>query len=240
MQSSDEFRVRSALISSAAIALIICGGLWIDQHLARYGQTVVDVAVWSAFLLWLRGESPAGRITLVACVGYAAAGELFLSLVWGLYEYRLSNIPLFVPPGHALLFMLGTILAQRMPDWVGWFVPLTATPFVLLLAATGIGTLDALLFALFLLCLLSRRASNLYAVMFVLSLAMEILGTSLGNWRWAPMAPWLGLTTTNPPLAAGAFYCVLDMLVVASVAAIGPSGDRNLASFAIGTARTGP
>jgi hypothetical protein len=89
---------------------------------------------------------------------------------------------------------------------------------VFLLAVTGLGTLDALLFALFLLCMLSGRASRLYAVMFVLSLAMEIYGTWLGNWTWALEAPWLGFTTINPPLAAGAFYCMLDMLVVATVA----------------------
>jgi hypothetical protein len=48
---------------------------------------------------------------------------------------------------------------------------------------------------------------------------MEVYGTWLGNWTWAPVAPWLGFTTINPPLAAGAFYCMLDMLVVATVAA---------------------
>jgi len=40
----------------------------------------------------------------------------------------------------------------------------------------------------------------------------------LGNWGWGANVPWLGLTTINPPLAAGAFYCVLDLLVVATVA----------------------
>jgi hypothetical protein len=57
-------------------------------------------------------------------------------------------------------------------------------------------------------------------VMFVLSLAMEIYGVWLGNWTWAPEAPWLGFTTINPPLAAGAFYCMLDMLVVATLAKV--------------------
>ena len=47
----------------------------------------------------------------------------------------------------------------RAGGWIEWFVPLAAAPFVLLLAVTGLGTLDALLFALFLLCLLSGRAS---------------------------------------------------------------------------------
>jgi len=65
---------------------------------------------------------------------------------------------------------------------------------------------------------MSGRSSRLYAVMFVLSLAMEVYGTWLGNWAWADQAPWLGWTTTNPPLAAGAFYCMLDMLIVATVA----------------------
>jgi len=59
-------------------------------------------------------------------------------------------------------------------------------------------------------------------VMFVLSLAMEVYGTRLGNWTWALEAPRLGFTTINPPLAAGAFYCMLDMLVVATVAARWP------------------
>jgi len=69
-------------------------------------------------------------------------------------------------------------------------------------------------------CIVFGRAKKLYAVMFVLALAMEIFGTWLGNWGWHAAVPWLGLTTLNPPLAAGAFYCVLDMLVVATVAAI--------------------
>ena len=198
---------------------IIAGGLAFDQLVDFWGQTLTNVGIWAALLLyWLRGTRPDDQMALAVCILYATLGEIFLSLVWGLYEYRLANVPLFVPPGHALLFMLGRILAERASQWIEWFVPLAAAPFVFVLAVTGLGTLDALLFALFLLCLLSGRASRLYAVMFVLSLAMEVYGTWLGNWTWAVEAPWLGLTTINPPLAAGAFYSMLDMLVVATVA----------------------
>ena len=206
---------------------VIAGGLAFDQTVEFWGQTLTNIALWALLLHWLRGARPDERLSIGVCVFYATLGEIFLSLVWGLYEYRLSNIPLFVPPGHALLFMLGGILARHARDWITWVVPLAATPFVFLLAVTGIGTLDALLFALFLLCVLSGRASKLYCVMFVLSLAMEILGTWLGNWTWAGEAPWLGFTTVNPPLAAGAFYCMLDMLVVATVA-----GRRRAPGFA--------
>jgi hypothetical protein len=205
-------------LRALGITGIIAGGLLFDQTVEFWGQTLTNFALWAVLLCWLRVAPAEEQLSLSVCVFYATLGEIFLSLVWGLYEYRLANVPLFVPPGHALLFMLGGILARYVKDWIVWFVPLAATPFVFLLAVTGLGTLDALLFALFLLCLLSGRASKLYAVMFVLSLAMEIYGTWLGNWTWAEEAPWLGFTTVNPPLAAGAFYCMLDMLVVATVA----------------------
>ena len=206
-------RMRALLITG-----IIAGGLAFDQLVDFWGQTLTNVGIWAALLYWLRGARPDDQMALAVCILYATLGEIFLSLVWGLYEYRLANVPLFVPPGHALLFMLGRILAERASQWIEWFVPLAAAPFVFLLAVTGLGTLDALLFSLFLLCMLSGRASRLYAVMFVLSLAMEVYGTWLGNWTWAQEAPWLEFTTINPPLAAGAFYCMLDMLVVATVA----------------------
>lgn len=214
---------RHELQRALLVTGIIAGGLAFDQLVDFWGQTLTNLGIWAAFLYWLRGARPDDQLALGICVLYATLGEIFLSLVWGLYEYRLANVPLFVPPGHALLFMLGRLLAEKMDEWIEWVVPLAAAPFVLLLAVTGLGTLDALLFALFLLCLLSGRANRLYAVMFVLSLAMEVYGTWLGNWTWAAEAPWLGFTTINPPLAAGAFYCMLDMLVVATVAGRRPT-----------------
>ena len=213
MRASSDEPLRAVIITG-----VIAGGLLFDQTVPFWGQTLTNIGLWALLLYWVRAAPPEERLSLSICVFYATLGEIFLSLVWGLYEYRLSNIPLFVPPGHALLFMLGGMLARRARDWIEWFVPLAAAPFVFLLAVTGLGTLDALLFALFLLCLLSGRATKLYSVMFVLSLAMEIYGTWLGNWTWAGEAPWLGLTTVNPPLAAGAFYCMLDMLIVATMA----------------------
>jgi hypothetical protein len=214
---------REHIRRALAIVAIISAGLALDQGIEFWGQTLTNIGIWAVFLHWLRRGAPRDQLELAICVFYATLGEIFLSLVWGLYEYRLFNVPLFVPPGHALLFMLGRILAERAREWIVWFVPLATAPFVFWLAWTGLGTLDGLLFALFLLCLLSGRASRLYAVMFVLSLAMEVYGTWLGNWVWAPEAPWLGFTTINPPLAAGAFYCMLDMLVVATVASRRPA-----------------
>lgn len=202
---------------AALICAVIILGLALDQFVPFWGQTLTSAGLWLLLLHWMRQAAREQQIMLIACVVYATLGECFLSLVWGLYDYRLGNIPAFVPPGHALLLMLGVIIAARLRDWINWVVPLAAAPFVLLLAVTGIDTFGVLLFAILILCMIFSRSRKLYAVMFVLSLAMEIYGTWIGNWAWRPVVPWLELTTTNPPLAAGVFYCLLDFLVMTTL-----------------------
>lgn len=201
------------------IVATIVAGLLLDQLWAGYGQATVNAAAWAVcILLWTRSERPV-RPALVACLVFATAGEVFLSLVWGLYRYRAGNIPLFVPPGHVLLFFLGLQVAQRLPARAEWWIAALAAPLVAAFAWTGRDTLGPLLYALFLACLALSPSRRLYATMFVLSLAMELYGTWLGNWTWNGRVPGLELRAANPPLAAGAFYCVLDLLVVTALRA---------------------
>jgi hypothetical protein len=42
--------------------------------------------------------------------------------------------------------------------------------------------------------------------------------------------PGLGIGAANPPFAAGAFYALLDLLVLAAVSAFGVSLTRSLAA----------
>jgi hypothetical protein len=221
------------------IVITIAAGLLVDQHLARHGQALVSACAWIVLLALWRSRPQRERPALLACLLFATAGEAFLSLAWGLYAYRQGNIPLFVPPGHVLLFFLGTQIAQRIPERGEWWIAALALPLVSLLAWNGHDTLGPLLYALFFLCLVISPSRRLYATMFVLSLAMEIYGTWMGNWTWAPDVPWLGLHATNPPLAAGAFYCVLDLLVVSATRALGypasPGSNPSVASHQAAT-----
>jgi hypothetical protein len=96
-------------------------------------------------------------------------------------------------------------------------VPLAAAPPVIALAWIGADTMGLILYTLLLLCMIFSRGRKLYAVMFMLSLGLEIYGTAIGNWYWLHEVPVTGWTTLNPPLAAGTFYCMLDMLVVTTM-----------------------
>lgn len=195
----------------AASGLTIAAGLVVDRFGGAWGQPLVNLWAWGMCLALMHGEV-ALRPRLVACLAIATVGEVVLSLVWGLYDYRLGNLPLFVPPGHVLLYWLGLRLADRLPG--RW---LAATPWLALagvtaLALGGLDRFGPLLLLIFLACLRWGPAPRLYATMFLLSLAMELWGTWLGNWRWRSELPALGWPVCNPPLAAGAFYCVLDLL----------------------------
>jgi hypothetical protein len=194
---------------------ILALGLWADIHVDLPGQFAIGAAVWALFLALLAPLPAAERRLYLACVAIATAGELFLTLGWGLYAYRLGNVPLFVPPGHALMLMLGISLAQRMPQNAARAILGGAGAYTLLAAVSGLDTLAVPLYLLLMVSVLSLPAHRrLLATSFVLTLALELYGTTLGNWSWDRDVPWVGLVTTNPPAIAGAFYCTLHALTL--------------------------
>ncbi len=198
---------------SALVILVVACGLWIDRSFGFPGQMAVSLVVWTiTSALCVKLPYAIGR-RLLACVWISGLGEIIASLAWGLYDYQFGNVPLFVPPGHALLYLLGLILARSLDDRIALLVPLAAAPVVLFLAWSGQDWLSVPLFALFALFVMLGRHRRLYAIMFMLALLLELYGTALGNWVWRPIVPGTGLATLNPPLAAGVFYCALDWLV---------------------------
>ena len=209
---------------------VLALGLWGDVHVDLPGQLAIGAIVWALFLVLVAPLPAVERRLYLACAAIATAGELFLSLGWGLYAYRLGNVPLFVPPGHALMLMLGLSLARRMPEGAARAILGGAGVYTLLAAASGLDTLAVPLTLLLVVSVLSLPAHTpLLASSFLLTLTLELYGTTMGNWSWPRDVPWVGLVTTNPPAIAGAFYCTLHALVIGFMAL---SGSRNSTAVA--------
>jgi len=198
------------------LALLIVG-LALDARFGWLGQLVAGIWAFGVFLWLMRHGEYMEKRTLLACLVIATAGELICSLVWGLYDYQFNNVPIFVPPGHALLMTLGILYSRRLPHWMIWATPLATLPYVVAGWWKGWDTTGILLLLAFTICLLCGRAKRLYATMFLLSLLLELYGTWLGNWTWRPTVPLTPLTTSNPPICAGTFYCILDLLVLSTL-----------------------
>ena len=214
----------------AVVAATLVLGIPLDALGPPGSQTVVSLWTWAA-LLWVMWQSPAQhRRELAACVVLATAGELFLMEVWGLYDYRLQNLPLFIPPGHALVFSAAMRLSRRVPAWFPWAVFAGSAPYAAYAWWAGFDTQGLLWFAVLASFMRWGREQSLYGVAFMIALAVETYGTSLGGWRYHPVEPWFGLTTTNPPVFVGAIYCTLEVMVRRLGAAIGTTSMRPLSS----------
>ena len=218
------------MTASTRVLLIVAslaGALAADVNTNIIGQTTIGFIVWLTLFSLLTDVDRDTRFALMACLVIATIGEIVLSLGWGLYTYRLDNIPLFVPPGHVLLLLLGLSLARRMTEGAALAIIGGAGVYSMLAATAGVDTFGVLLFAVLLVAsVVMPGQRRLYASTFVLALILELYGTWLGNWSWAHAVPGLPLVTTNPPVAAGAFYCALDALVVITSTWLAPRLNR--------------
>ena len=122
------------------VLLTLAVGIPVDASGAWWAQPLVSLWTWGA-LAWIAAAAPAAeRRALAACVVLATAGELFLKDVWGLYEYRLHNLPLFIPAGHALVYAAATRMSAGAPRWLPGAVAAGFAGYAAGAALTGVDT----------------------------------------------------------------------------------------------------
>jgi hypothetical protein len=199
-------------------SLTIIVGLWISatgfggllpDNLAEWP---VNIWCWGVFAYIYKSTNRKERIEMITVLAFATPMELFFSEVWNIYEYQRGLMPLFVPAGHYFLFDLGRIMANKMKKSLALPILIPFIPMVGYGVYDGSDTSGLILLALVLVFTKYGPQPRLYASMAWAALAMEIVGTQLGNWTWANEVPWTGLTAWNPPLLVGAFYCFGDLL----------------------------
>lgn len=199
-----------------AVTATIAAGLSLEALAPVPGQALANVLALGVYLWVLSASSQRDAQRLVICAVLGFAGELFLCFGWGLYTYRLGNLPFYVPLGHALLFVAGLRLSGHLPRWFPPLVLGLSTLVVGVLVGVVGHSAELLWFGLFLAAYALGRDRRVCSVMLMMALALELAGTASGAWRWAAQVPYVGLESGNPPFAAGAFYCVLDLLVLNS------------------------
>jgi hypothetical protein len=207
-------------------------GLFADSKVTAVWQQDVLGALTFIVLLLASSKAPKEyRVQVWTCVAVATCFEVFGSLVWGVYRYRLHNLPLFVPPGHGIVYLFGLLAAQtpvvqRHGRRVAYAILGAATAWAVL-GLTALpafsGRFDlqgALCLPVFAYFLLRSPRWPLFAAIFVVVGELEICGTSFGDWTWMPVAPWTLIPSGNPPSVIAGGYCVIDgtVLVVTALA----------------------
>jgi len=204
------------------VTLLTALGLGLDHFAGRGEQVLLSLGTLLILLALARYLTPQERAQTALVVVVATMAEVVGSILWGIYRYRLGNLPPFVPPGHGLVYVTGlrisqsalvrrhgrTFVALVLVGLVGW----TAAGLLALPRTDVAGAVGAATLAVF---LLRGRSPTVYAGVFCFVAFLELYGTAIGTWRWAAEVPVLGVPDGNPPSGAASGYVFFDISALA-------------------------
>ena len=181
------------------------------------GRYLTNVLAVGYFLLMYFSSGPPLKKLMVVMLLLSYLGEIIFCKLLGMYTYRTDVIPLYVPFGHSIVYGSGYILAKTAfavrSDKPLRFI--FAASFVVLFLAAGIIFRDTftLIFGLLFFILLRRkRWENMYYLIALCVIFIELVGTYFKCWGWRPTL-FGALTTANPPMGAVFFYAGGDVLL---------------------------
>ena len=210
---------RGSLAYAVAFVAFVAVALPLDRATSALEQSALGLTAWIFLGIALRLQPPAVRVQIATLVVLATLLEIIGSIVWGAYRYRLENLPLYVPAGHGLFYLAALRIAslpllERHARRIVIAVTAGATVWMLfgLVRPPLPDLLGFVTWAIFIRFIVRGRYPLLYAVSFAMTTALELYGTGLGIWRWAPVLPGLMLPAGNPPTGIGAGYAAMDAL----------------------------
>jgi hypothetical protein len=188
-----------------------------DTQVGLGGQRALGVVTWLVLLAALRPLPGLARAQALGVVAFATVGEVTGALVWGVYHYRLHNLPWFIPPAHGLVYLSGLALSRTVRGRplvaaaavgsIGWgLAGLTVLPRLDVAGAMCVPLLCVFLWR--------SRFRATYAGVFLVVAALELYGTSIGTWRWAVSLPGLGIPDGNPPSGVASGYVWFDVMAL--------------------------
>lgn len=184
-----------------------------------YGQDITNaimVLVYSWFLLNAKGR--VYWVMLLMTI-FGLFAECISSLLLTLYQYRLKNIPLYIPLGHALIYATVYYICRQPWVWrnhraiekcLGKFAFITA--FMSLFILNDVA--GFICYIIFLIILHNRKKPLFYLSMFVMVYYIELFGTIFSTWSWYgvlgnhPHYPTIGYT----PSSMAGLYLLVDLV----------------------------
>jgi hypothetical protein len=210
------------VVAWVAVVLLLDTGASLSQ------QHLLGAGTWLLLAAALRGETPVVRVQVGVVVVFATCVEYVFSWWLGVYEYRLGTVPMFVPPGHGLVYLAAlsfgrTTFARRHArgllgavlvaggGWALWGVTMSPQP----------DALGAFWYGCLVLFAWRGRSPLVYVGAFLVVSYLEIVGTSLGTWTWGAVDPVLGVISIgNPPSGIAGGYAWFDAAALAAAPAL--------------------
>ena len=209
--------------SLGVLYLFILFGLFLDSfymlEITKDAQFYANISMFIGFAITFCYVNKRTKELMIYAVIIGIIGEYLFSIALGMYTYRLENIPHYVPPGHALVYVAvlyfskaKSIIKNRIKiEWfLAIFILIYATVFLVFKNDVfGFVMTIATLFIL----RNKPRERLFYLTMYISVAYLEIIGTNYLCWKW-PVRAWGVfdfLPSHNPPSGISFFYFLLDL-----------------------------
>ena len=216
---------RAAAVLAWIGVVLVADGVRALDGVEGWRQAVLGLGTWLVLAALLRRETPLVRAQTLVVVALATCVEYTFSPLLEAYVYRIGTVPLFVPPGHGLVYLAALTFgrsrafgaAPRLLPWATVAVGgAWALAGLLGLGPGGTGGRHDVLGAFWFACLagflLWGPNRLLYVGAFVVVSYLELVGTAFGTWAWAATDPVLHVVGQgNPPSGAAGGYGWFDL-----------------------------
>ena len=184
-----------------------------------HAQTVTNTFMLIAFFLLYKRSVKRTRELMIYAVIIGFTGEYLFSIVLDMYTYRLSNLPLYIPFGHAAVyartytFSKASIVKKYQKEII------RCLSFVIILFAlfylVAFNDVFGFVMTIATLFILRNKPRErlFYLTMYISVAYLEIIGTNYLCWKW-PATAWGVfdfLPSHNPPSGISFFYFLLDL-----------------------------
>ena len=200
------------------VFILFFDSIYFSKHISD-SQLWINILMFAGFFkMYFRATLRVKKLMIYAVI-LGFLGEYLFSIVLNMYTYRLQNVPLYVPIGHAALF--GRIFMfskasivrkhhKAIEQLFAIFMGLFATLY-LVFYSDVFGFLMTI--CVFLLLLKRPKDRLFFYAMYFLVAILEIGGTAFGCWKWPETAFGIVdfLPSNNPPSGISLFYFLLDV-----------------------------
>ncbi|MGB1170114.1 MAG: hypothetical protein ACPG4G_08560, partial [Flavobacteriaceae bacterium] len=211
------FNRRIGLLFLFVLALFFDGKSF--SALYPNAQTITNCFMLIAFfLLYIRSVKRTRHLMIYAVI-IGFIGEYLFSIVLDMYTYRLSNLPIYVPFGHAAVyartytFSKAPVVKKNKKAIVRLMtLVISLIALFYLIAFNDIFGFTMTVFVF--LILLKRPKDRLFFLtMYIVVAVLEIGGTAYEVWSWPDTAFGFFplLKSHNPPSGISLFYFLLDV-----------------------------
>lgn len=215
--------IKATVLSLGGLYFFFLTGLFLDSlyfsKITPYAQesaTIVMLIVTSIIFIRVNKRTKEQIITAIL-IGFI--GEYLFSRVLGMYTYRLENVPHYIPPGHALVYVAvlyfskaASIIKQKTSLEIYFTIAILIYASAFLIFK---GDVFGFVMTLATLLILQKKPRErlFYLTMYITVAVLEIIGTNYGCWWW-PETAWdtfSFLPSANPPSGISFFYFGLDL-----------------------------